>query len=137
MTTEIVPILSKSVDEFVPKNRWIASLSNGETIFDDNRVGEISAWERLATYVEENGLAITQLRAQVAGSVVTLPPKQDAYIQYKKVEAWGSGANFSLCIGFVQGNRAKVFLIGENKCSRSIIIDDPGKPKTIYRCDKE
>lgn len=129
--------VTKSADEFVPANRWIASLSNGETVYDDTRPNMPPAWIRLAEYVKENSLAITSLRAQVGRYIVPLPSHQDGYVQYKKVEAWGANGNLSLCVGFIQGGKCKIFLVGENGSSRSIVVADPGEPKAIYRCDKE
>lgn len=128
--------LCKSVDEFVPENRWIASLSNGETIFEDRHPNLPPAWARLSEYVKKNRLAITQLRAQIAGTMVNLPPNQEAYIQYKKAISTGSRSDVTMCIGFVQGSRAKIFQISSaNKSSRTLILPDPGEPKSIYKCN--
>jgi hypothetical protein len=50
---------------------WIASLSNGETVFETPPVpGEHSAWQALLRRLKAEGLRITQLRLQHASSTV-------------------------------------------------------------------
>ena len=124
--------LSKKNDKYVPKNRWIASLSNGETIFDDTRKLK-SAWERLSDYVKTNNLDITQLRAEIGGLTVKLPKGQEGYIQKKKAWATGATSGICLCIGYVQGNRALIHELGEDKSSVTKYTDNPEAPWVIYK----
>jgi len=127
-------ILSKRVDKFVPKNRWIASLSNGETIFEDNRAGLGSAWERLAEYLKQNKLSITKLRLQLGPLEVPIPDHQEGYIQLKKF--WSTGAESDLCykIGYVQGGLALIHEVSSRGFSRTYRgVPDPGAPITIYK----
>lgn len=129
--------LSRSVNKFVPKNRWIASLSNGETIFEDVIEGQPPAWERLALYVRENKLAITMLRAQIGGLEVSLPANQEGYIQKKKIQSTASWTQKSLCIGYSQGGLALIHYLGADKSSFTEHgVKDPGPPFTIYRHDR-
>ena len=92
--------LSKSADEFVPPNRWIASLSNGETIFEDKRPIE-ATWVRLTQYVKDKGLSITGFRIQFAnGLEVKMPSGQQGYIQKKKAWLTGGGGGVKWCVGY-------------------------------------
>jgi len=58
-------------------NRWIASLSNGTTVFEDFTPGEQAAWKRLKHYVRANSLQITNLRLEVYGQAVTMVSAKD------------------------------------------------------------
>lgn len=65
-----------------PKNdpkasRWIASLSDGTTVFEDVTPYELSAWARLKTYVETHKLKVTNLRLEAYGHNVSLVPYKD------------------------------------------------------------
>lgn|SRR5690606_17207890 len=125
-------VVTKEINKFVPENRWIALLSNGEVIYEDHIPGLSPSWERLAAYIRENNLSIVELSGLVAGCEIILPRNQEGYVQYKKVQATGTWSCQSLCIGFVQGGLSKVYMIGADKSSQSLIISDPGAPKTIY-----
>lgn len=61
----------------VPDHRWIANLSDGSVVFEDNRPGQSSAWLRLARYVREQNLLITGLRLQAYGKTVNALPYRD------------------------------------------------------------
>ncbi len=123
--------LSKKVDKWVPKNRWVASLSNGETIFEDMRPIK-PTWERLLVYLDENNLSITGLRAQVLGSACKMPKNQEGYIQKKRMWTTGATSGKVLCIGYCQGGLALIDELGEDKSSRRIYCKDPEEPWTIY-----
>lgn len=132
MTTHV----TKRIDEFVPSNRWIASLSNGETIFEDKRPNMKSSWERLADYVSENDISITQLRIQFAnGSEVKLPANAPGYIHKKK--AWSTGAYGGgyLCIGYADSGLSLIHELTTDMGSVTKYEKDPGPPWTIYRKD--
>jgi hypothetical protein len=62
---------------YVSKDRWIASLSNGQTVFEDRTPGAPNAWKRLREYVCENNLQITQLRLQAFGKHSQCMPYKD------------------------------------------------------------
>lgn len=125
-------ILCRKVDENVPKSRWIASLSNGETIFEDAIKDLPPTWERLSDYIIKNKLAITNLRAQLGHLEVTLPPKQEAYIEKKKLISTVGMTKRFLCIGYVQGSLCQIHQLSEDGDSVSGIGPDPGPPFTIY-----
>lgn len=126
----------KKVNEHVPENRWIASLSNGETVFEDNMPGLKNAWERLRDYVEENGLSLTQLRVQFKnGSEVKLPPNQEGYFQKKKAWSMGSVGGMAHCIGYVGGGLSLTHELGPDFSSLTKHGTDPGEPWVIYRKD--
>ncbi len=129
--------LAKRVNKFVPKNRWIASLSNGETIFEDCVENLPPAWERLAIYIKEEKLAITNLRVEIGGLHLSLPANQEGYIQKKKVQSTGSWTRKSICIGYCQGGQALIHQVGADRSSYSQRCSDPGEPWTIYRHDVE
>jgi len=123
----------RRVSNTVPKNRWIASLSNGETIFEDRSPGLAPAWERLAQYVEENDLSITMLRAEVAGLVMKCPAGQPAYIQKKKFWSTGAQSGGAICIGYVdKRGGARIDELGSDRSSHTVYCKDPGPPWTIY-----
>lgn len=133
--TEI--LLTRHLIEEVPKDRWIASLSNGETIFEDEIKGQLPAWERLARYVKEHKLAITNLRLQVAGQEISLPPKQEGYIQKKRMQSTGGRSLLSKCIGYAQAGQCMIVMAGNDMSSETKYEADPGPPATIYRHDIE
>ena len=56
------------------QSRWIASLSDGTTVFEDVIPGEESAWFRLKKYVELHKLKVTNLRLEAYGRRVVLVP---------------------------------------------------------------
>lgn len=58
--------------------RWIASLSDGTTVFQDNTPGELSSWLRLRSYVQLHDLKMTNLRLEAYGYSVVLVPYKDA-----------------------------------------------------------
>lgn len=129
-------IVSKKVNSFVPKSRWIASLSNGETIYEDHRKDQEPSWERLATYVEQEGVSITLLRVQFeSGREIKLPAGQEGYIQKKKAWITGGAGGLMLCIGYAFKGRCMIHEASNDGDSISIIGEDPGEPWTIYRKD--
>ncbi len=135
MNNEDEIILCRKVTKDVGKNKWIASLSNGETIFEDKIKSLPPTWERLGFYVKKHGLAITNLRLQIGELQVELPANQPGYIQKKRVESTGSWSKFSLCIGYAQGGKAMIHQVDSNRGSHTVYCDDPGEPFTIYRHD--
>jgi hypothetical protein len=131
--------LARKVDANVPETRWVASLSNGETIYENNFKDEVPAWERLGRYCNDNDVSITNLRLQIAGhkEEVKLPSGQQGYIQ-KKV-AWTVGGTIGglrHCIGYSQNGLALIYEVDIQRGSRTQRTVDPGAPWTIYRTDK-
>jgi len=129
-------MLAKKVREDVPKNRWVASLSNGETIYENIIKGEIPAWVRLAEYCEDHDLSITALRLNIANTTVHVPSGKEGYIQ-KKV-AWtlsGVIGGERLCIGYAEKGLCLIYECDTQMGSRTLRTTDPGEPMTIYRAD--
>jgi len=127
-------VVTKKVDGSVPKSRWIASLSNGETIFEDHKDGLDPAWERLARYVEQEGVSITKLRAQFeSGRRIDLPAGQEGYIQKKKAWFTGSSGGVMLCVGYASKGKCLIHEASNDGDSFSAIQPDPGPPWTIYK----
>jgi hypothetical protein len=127
-------VVSKKVNESVPSSRWIASLSNGETIYEDYVDGMNSAWERLAEYVEQEDVSITNLRVQFeSGRIVTLPAGQEGYIQKKKAWLTTGQGGVMLCIGYASKGKCLIHEASNDGDSVSIIGADPGEPWTIYK----
>lgn len=61
---------------------WIASLSNGETVFEGQEVtGEQSPWQKLRTRCQAEGLYVTQIRLQLDGLTFVGIPNSDGYCQ--------------------------------------------------------
>lgn len=61
---------------------WIASLSNGETIFETEPMpGQLSAWQALLRRLKDEGLSITQIRLQLDGLTLIGIPGARAYMQ--------------------------------------------------------
>lgn len=72
----------------VPSQRWIANLSDGSVVFEDNRPGQPSAWHRLATYLKEKNLLITGLRLQAYGKTINALPYRDKQGQPQIAGYW-------------------------------------------------
>lgn len=63
-------------------NRWIASLSDGSTVFEDKTPNMDSCWIRLKSYLQENRLKLTNLRLEVYGQNIILKSiKEDTEIK--------------------------------------------------------
>jgi len=129
-------------------SRWIASLSDGTTVFEDNTPGQKSAWLRLTEYVDLHKLKVTNLRLEAYGrSVVLIPYKDDegnpqvnGYWHSKQVNALlhSSGITESQCrgVGILKGKEIWVNWVTEDGIIRSevrpyktgdkaVIINDP------------
>jgi hypothetical protein len=58
--------------------RWVAGLSNGEIAVEGNGKfeelpGELSPWQKLQKYLQDNNLEITSLKIQIRGRSYNLP----------------------------------------------------------------
>lgn len=116
-----------SKNDFVPStNRWIASLSDGSTVFEDFTPRQKSCWLRLKDYIEKHNLKITNLRLECFGRQVCLVPYKDnegrpqinGYWQSKKLGALvnaGNGGQFSWRgVGFVKSKKIYMTWIRED-----------------------
>lgn len=66
-------LATKASDPFVPEHHWIATLSDGRTIYENRIPGEISGWRKLQKLVENSDIRITSLRLQAYGSLINMP----------------------------------------------------------------
>lgn len=57
--------------------RWIASISDGSTVFEDVSPGIESAWRRLSLYLQIHNLKLTNLRLEAFGKCINLVPYKD------------------------------------------------------------
>ena len=127
--------LARKVTAHVPDSRWVVSLSNGETIFEDRTPHLEPAWARLADYVKQNKLAITKMRVQLGPLEVSLPSHAFGYVQKKKVAATSAWSKEYYCVGHVERNgMSLIHYIASDRSSTSEIEPDPGAPWTIYDC---
>lgn len=100
-------IATNTKDFNVPKDRWIATLSDGTTIFDDiGPPGTVSAWRRLKAYLANASLFITSLRLQAFGQDLLLPASAEGYWYSKRanilVNFMGSNSSGGdIAIGYV------------------------------------
>lgn len=101
-------------------SRWLASLSNGQTVFEDVTPYIASAWRRLNEYVKVHNLKITNLRLEAYGHNVSLMPYKDemgnaqinGYWHSKRFGGWlnapGLTEVHSSGIGIVKGREIHV-----------------------------
>jgi hypothetical protein len=106
-------------------NRWIASLSDGTTVFEDKTPKLKSSWRRLQDYVKLHGLNITNLRLEAYGKFVKLlnyrtddgKVQIDGYWQSSKMGAWFGGASGETNwrgIGFIKDEEITIIWVDHN-----------------------
>jgi hypothetical protein len=128
--------------------RWIASLSDGSTIFEDVTPQERSSWLRLRDYVELHDLKITNLRLEAYGRNVILIPYRDGegnpqlngYWHSKQISALmhAQGVSETECrgIGILKNDEIWITWVHENGTTRqevreyrsgdrAVIVNDP------------
>jgi hypothetical protein len=70
-------------DDFLcDKSIWVASLSNGLDVYqDDNRgcLEEPSAWKRLASYILDSGTKIVGMKLKFRSHIIEIPSNADGY----------------------------------------------------------
>lgn len=104
-------MLAFAVMPGTPKIRFIASLSDGRTIIQDNRSGQKHAWARLASWLEINKeIFITELRIQGPNGIdIKMPPNQTGYFfGQKKNAVWGGGQYDYIGLGYYDGQNVKI-----------------------------
>jgi hypothetical protein len=106
---------------------WIASLSDGTTVFqdyaqDNNERGEPSSWQTLLKRLREdtNGLKITQMRLQRGKRTVTSKKNAEGYFHaYEIQKIIGSGRTLHFQgIGHVSGDRVFITWVNEQGDSK-------------------
>lgn len=129
-------------------SRWIASLSDGSTVFEDVTPHERSAWLRLRDYVEVHKLKVTNLRLEAYGRRVLLIPYRNeedvaqinGYWHSKQINAWlhGNGVAEVECrgIGILKGRELWITWVSQDGTTRqeirpykpgdkAVIVNDP------------
>lgn len=104
----------------VQQNRWIASLSDGSTVFEDKTPGLKSAWIRLSDYLRSNNLAITNLRLECYGQRITLIPARegiDGYWQSSKICSMLNGPVVEFYwrgVGYIKDGMIHITWVGQD-----------------------
>lgn len=115
--------LSFVVTKNTPIVRFLASLSDGRTVIQDNRSEEKAAWIRLAEWMKVNpNISITEIRLQGPNGVdIKMPPNQKGYFFGNKHQAvWGGGQNNYVAVGFYDGNKIEVIWHRQPKFDHAI-----------------
>ena len=69
---------------------WIASMSNGETIFETEEIpGESSPWRKVIERCEEEDIWITQIQLQIRGTAWVGIRDADGYCFFRDYEKTG------------------------------------------------
>tara|TARA_R100000005_G_C4991349_1_gene198706 strand:- start:36 stop:518 length:483 start_codon:yes stop_codon:yes gene_type:complete len=110
--------LSKEFDSYVniyaDRNPiWIATLSNGEVIYQDDGRPEAepsSAWVRLKIYCEENNLHITNIKVRNKSHIEDVGSDYDGYFFCKGAGAlmFGDYTVHTFNIGVLEGEKLRV-----------------------------
>ncbi|KKN91282.1 hypothetical protein LCGC14_0221500 [marine sediment metagenome] len=103
--------LAFGVTSTTPEVRFIASLSDGRTVIQDDRPGKEHAWIRLSKWIKANSnISISNLRLQgLKGKDIKMPPNQKGYFLGKKQNAtWGGSQSNYLGIGYYDGQIVNV-----------------------------
>ncbi len=99
-------MVSFQVTDQTPQVRFLASLSDGRTVIQDDRPGQMHAWHRLKEFLAANrGLKITGLRLQgPGGREFTMPGNQPGYcFGFKGRMVFGGGESHSVGVGYYDG----------------------------------
>jgi len=106
-------------------NRWIASLSDGTTVFEDKTPKLKSAWRRLQDHVKQHNLHVTNLRLEAYGKFIKLlsyrsddgKVQLDGYWQSSKMGAFfGTGASGEVNwrgIGFIKDDEITIIWVDD------------------------
>lgn len=103
--------LAFSLAKTTPKIRFVASLSDGRTVFQDNRPGKQHAWARLAEWLKVNpDISLTCARLQgPKGIDLKMPKNQKGYFFGNKNTAiWGGPQHKYVGIGYFDGQKVNV-----------------------------
>ncbi len=99
------------VNQYTPSIRFLASLSDGRTVIQDDIPGQPHAWHRLKQFIQSNPeIQITMLRLQQILPDGTCrewstPPKQNGYVYgFKGQAVHGGGQSHAVGLGYYDGN---------------------------------
>lgn len=94
-----------------PKVKFLASLSDGRVVIQDDRSKERHAWARLAKWLKANpDVSITGIRLQGPKGVdIKTPPNQKGYFFGQKQHAvWGGPQQSYIGVGYYDGQKINV-----------------------------
>jgi len=104
-------LISFGVNSSTTTPRFLASLSDGRTVIQDDRQDERHAWARLQEWLKLNpDISITNLRLQKSGLPdISLPSNQSGYFfGYKQAGVWGGPQHNYVGIGYYDGNEVHI-----------------------------
>lgn len=96
---------------YTPKIRFLASLSDGRTVIQDERANERHAWARLTNWLKCNPtIKITELRLQAPNGVnIAMPCNKPGYFfGQKRHSVWRGPQSNYLGIGYYDGDKVLV-----------------------------
>ena len=103
--------LAFGVTDKTPAVRFLASLSDGRTVIQDDRPSERHAWARLAEWRKANpSISITGMRLQGPNGVdIKMPPNQNGYFfGQKQAAVWGGSQSNFVGVGFYDGHSVNI-----------------------------
>lgn len=103
--------LAFSVTSETPIVKFVASLSDGRTVIQDNKPKYRHAWARLAEWLKANpNITISGIRLQGPNGVdLKMPPNQNGYFFGQKKHAiWGGPQYDYIGIGYYDGHTINV-----------------------------
>ena len=103
--------LAFGVTSRTPTVKFLASLSDGRIIIQDNRSGQRHAWARLTEWCKNNpNVSITGVRLQgPKGIDIKMPPNQKGYFfGHKQSAIWGGSQANYVGIGYYDGQKINV-----------------------------
>lgn len=125
-------MLSFGVVPSTPVIRFVASLSDGRTVIQDDRPDQRHAWARLAEWLKKNPeLSISNMRLQGPNGVdLKMPPNQKGYFfGYKQHAVWGGAQNNYVGIGYYDGQKINVAWYRQPKFDHSFTEE-----RTVAKC---
>lgn len=133
-------MICKTFDKeyFEEKTYWIAELSNGETVYQDdgkNENYEHSAWIRLKKYIEDNNLSINKFYVRFRSNIIyPLQENCDGYffsIGIIGMMSSEENVNFYI-LGYVLNNKV---MIKKIKIPELIVFDE--EEREISNCSEQ
>ncbi len=103
--------LAFDVTPKTPKTRFLASLSDGRTVIQDDRKNQKSAWLRLAEWLKQNSdISITGIRLQgLKGIDKAMPANQRGYFfGNKHFAVYGGTQGNYIGIGYYDGQKVNI-----------------------------
>lgn len=94
-----------------PVTRFLASLSDGRTVIQDDRPGSPHAWRRLAGWIKSNShIKITEMRLQLGQrQPIAMPPNERGYCFGKKGVMVQGGSNSDFVgVGYYDGQNVNL-----------------------------